>query len=54
MLIHMEFLDRDEGTDMVFTQTRFSTDESRDQHEGGWTGSFASLADVLNDLIQEN
>jgi uncharacterized protein YndB with AHSA1/START domain len=54
MLIHLEFLDRDEGTELVFTQTRFPTDESRDQHEGGWTGSFESLADALETLILES
>ena len=51
MLIDIEFLDRNDGTDMVFTQTRFPSDESRDQHEGGWTSSFESLADALNDLM---
>jgi hypothetical protein len=54
MLIHLEFLDRDDGTELVFTQTRFPTDESRDQHEGGWTSSFESLVDALETLIQES
>ena len=54
MLIDIVLLDRNGGTEMVFTQTRFPTDESRDQHEGGWTGSFESLADTLDDLIQES
>jgi uncharacterized protein YndB with AHSA1/START domain len=54
MLIDIELLDRDNGTDMVFTQTRFPTEESRDQHKGGWTGAIQCLADALDDLIQDS
>ena len=52
MLIEIEFLDQNGETELVFTQTRFPTDESREQHEGGWTSAFESLADALDDLIQ--
>jgi hypothetical protein len=47
-------LDRDHGTELVFTQTRFPADESRDQHEGGWPGSFDRLADALVELMQDS
>ena len=53
MLIEIAFRESGNGTDMIFTQTRFPTDESRDQHEGGWTSAFESLADNLGDLIRE-
>ena len=53
MLIEIEFLDRDGGTEMVFTQTRFPTEDSREQHEGGWNSSFESLAAALNELRSE-
>lgn len=54
MLIDIEFQQKGDGTHMIFTQTRFPTDDSRDQHEGGWTSSFECLAERLNDLSQEN
>ena len=54
MLIDIKFLERGDGTELVFTQTRFPTDESRDQHEGGWTGAMESLADALEDLIRDS
>ena len=54
MLIDLEFTESGEGTELVLTQTRFPTDESRDQHRGGWTGSFESLAQILTDLIAES
>ena len=47
-------LDRDHGTELVFTRTRFPADESRDQHEGGWPGSFDRLADAFVELMQDS
>ena len=54
MMIEIAFLEKDDGTELVFTQTRFPTDESRDQHEGGWKGSFESLTDILAELTAES
>ena len=54
MLIEIELRESDAGTDMVFTQTRFPTEDSRDQHQGGWTSSFASLVDVLEEFLKDS
>ena len=35
-LITVEFLKRDEGTEMVLTHTRLATAEARDNHARGW------------------
>lgn len=54
MLIELDFLDRNDGTDLVLTQTRFPDDDSRDQHRGGWTGAFESLAAALETLLSDS
>ncbi len=36
-----------EGTEVVLTQTRFTSEESRDNHQQGWTGILGKLAGVL-------
>jgi uncharacterized protein YndB with AHSA1/START domain len=54
MLIEMTFHGRDGGTFMEFTQTRFPTEESREQHQGGWTSAFESLAGALAGLIEDS
>jgi uncharacterized protein YndB with AHSA1/START domain len=54
MLIDIELLDRGDGTELVFTQTRFPTDESREQHEEGWTGAFDCLAAALDEIVRDS
>ncbi len=43
MLITLEFHAREQQTEMVFTQEKLASVESRDRHEEGWTGCFDSL-----------
>jgi uncharacterized protein YndB with AHSA1/START domain len=54
MLIALDFRDNKGGTELTLTQTRFPTDESRDQHRGGWSGAFQSLAAELENLVQDS
>jgi uncharacterized protein YndB with AHSA1/START domain len=35
-LVTVEFLKRGERTEMIFTHTRFATEETRDNHSRGW------------------
>jgi uncharacterized protein YndB with AHSA1/START domain len=44
----MEFHDVAEGTEIVLTHKGFATEESRDQHGDGWSGSFGCLVEILN------
>lgn len=53
MLIVLEFHDRNGGTEFHLTQTNFATEESRDQHQGGWTGALECLVMELQNLIQD-
>ncbi|MGB8355909.1 MAG: SRPBCC domain-containing protein [Chthoniobacteraceae bacterium] len=48
-LITVEFLKRGEGTEFVFTHTRFATVESRDSHARGWSRVADSLAKFLEE-----
>ena len=43
-LVVIELRDRDGHTEMRFTQTGFPSDESRNNHDHGWRGSFDKLA----------
>jgi len=47
MLIELEFVERDGGTEMTLTQTRFGSEAGRDAHERGWTSAFDALAESL-------
>lgn len=53
MLIDIELQDKESGTELTFTQTRFPSDESREQHRGGWIGALESLVQVLPQLLDE-
>jgi uncharacterized protein YndB with AHSA1/START domain len=46
-LITVEFLQRGEQTELVFSHTRFATVESRDNHARGWSEAVDSLARFL-------
>ena len=43
-LVVIELHEKDASTEMRFTQTGFPSDESRNNHEHGWCGSFDKLA----------
>ncbi len=43
MLITLEFHARDQQTELVFTQEKLASIESRNRHEQGWTGCLDSL-----------
>ncbi|MDB4883417.1 MAG: polyketide cyclase [Gemmatimonadetes bacterium] len=47
MLVSVSFADRGRKTEMVFRQTGFPSDESRDGHVGGWNEAFDRLAEVI-------
>ena len=51
MLIALAFDECDGGTEFRLTQTKFATEESRDQHRGGWTGALDSLAEILPEFM---
>ena len=46
-LVTVTFFDENEKTLMRFEQTGFSSVESRDGHEDGWTGAFYNLSTYL-------
>ena len=45
--VTVDFVDRGKRTDIVFTQERFVSVESRDGHTKGWNGSFGKLDALL-------
>ena len=46
-LVTVTFAERNGKTDMHFTQTGFTSDESREGHNGGWNESFDKLEEML-------
>ena len=42
-LVTIDFIDKDDGTEIVFRHEGFETEEARDLHNQGWTSSFADL-----------
>jgi len=50
MLIEIDFLESDAGTEMQFRQTRFPDDGSLKQHRGGWEGSMECLAKLVAEM----
>jgi uncharacterized protein YndB with AHSA1/START domain len=42
-LVTIELVARDGGTDLTLLHQGFKSDDSRDQHAGGWGGCFDSL-----------
>jgi uncharacterized protein YndB with AHSA1/START domain len=45
--ITVDFIERGNQTEIVFTQERFASEESRDNHIKGWNGSFGKLDALL-------
>ena len=45
--LSVTFSDENEQTRMRFEQTGFSSVESRDGHEDGWTGAFDNISTYL-------
>ena len=48
MLITLQFHARGDQTELVLTQERFASVESRDRHEQGWNGCFDKLEKFFN------
>jgi uncharacterized protein YndB with AHSA1/START domain len=46
-LVTVTFVERNGKTEMHFTQTGFTSDESREGHNGGWNESFDKLEEML-------
>ena len=49
-VVTVTFEDLGKRTRLTFTQTGFTSDASRDGHEGGWTECFELLDDLLAEL----
>jgi uncharacterized protein YndB with AHSA1/START domain len=47
MLIEIDLVEREAGTEMQLRQTKFPDDDSRNQLRGGWEGSMECLAKLL-------
>lgn len=45
--VTLEFAPVEGGTEVTLTQVRFSSEDSRDGHEEGWTGILAALVRTL-------
>lgn len=45
--VTLDFAPVDGGTEVTLTQVRFSSDDSRDGHEKGWTAILAALGSTL-------
>lgn len=45
--VTLDFADAEGGTDVTLTHVRFPDEQSRDNHEGGWTQILASLDAAL-------
>ncbi|SMX24159.1 SRPBCC family protein [Boseongicola aestuarii] len=46
-IVTLDFKDAEGGTDVRLTHVRFPSEESRANHEGGWTRILATLAETL-------
>ncbi len=46
-LVTIEFAARGAQTDVVLTQERFASEESRDRHVGGWSAALDQVATLL-------
>ena len=54
-LATVEFRESAEGrTTMTFTHERHASSESRDNHRGGWTGSFGKLERLVEEAAAAN
>ena len=43
----LDFMPTDKGTELRLHHIRFPSQESRDNHEGGWTSILAALEEAL-------
>jgi len=41
--VTLDFVEADGGTEVTLTHVKFADEETRNNHEGGWTGILASL-----------
>jgi uncharacterized protein YndB with AHSA1/START domain len=46
-VVTVTFADKGDKTEMIFRQTGFGSDESRDGHRGGWNEAFDRLTGVV-------
>jgi uncharacterized protein YndB with AHSA1/START domain len=51
-LVTIELEPRDGGTDLTLRHQGFESDDSRDQHAGGWGGCFDCLVQYLSEDSQ--
>ena len=51
-LVTIELEPRDGGTDLTLRHQGFESDDSRDQHAGGWGGCFDCLVQYLSEQTQ--
>jgi uncharacterized protein YndB with AHSA1/START domain len=49
-IVTVTFADKGGKTEMIFRQTGFASDESRDGHRGGWNEAFDQLRDLVATL----
>ena len=49
-LVTLDFVDIDGETDLTLTHVRFPSEDSRANHEGGWTAILACLDPALSDV----
>lgn len=47
-LVTIDFVEADGGTEILFRHEGFETEESRDQHNQGWTSSLVCLLGLLD------
>jgi uncharacterized protein YndB with AHSA1/START domain len=47
-LVTVEFRDADEGSALTLTHEQFASEESRAQHEHGWSGCLDNLEQLLS------
>lgn len=48
-LVTIDFIAKEDGTELTLSHTGFVSDEQRDQHVEGWTGCLAQLEASLRD-----
>ena len=46
-LVELDFRPSGEGTELTLTQRRFTSEEMRDEHNGGWTSCLDCLEEML-------
>lgn len=45
--VSIDFIDRGNQTEMIFTHENLASEASRERHNGGWNASFDKLAEAL-------